>query len=138
MEVLTVDEFYKAADSQGKLLGLKCENGHITAPPRHTCSACGSAILSISELSRRGRIISYTEVFVKSREFPVETPFVFVLAKLEEGPNLLGVLVDSQGKFSNTASSGANVVVKFSKIPSNLSSENKWPRVFFELAEKTS
>lgn len=119
----TVDSFYESARN-GKLLGLKCEMGHVTVPPRHSCRVCLSQNLVPFELSGRGEIVSFTEVHVKSKEFPVDVPYTLAIVRLEEGGNLLGVLRVLQPPVKN----GTKVVVKFEDVPEYI---GKWPKTFF-------
>jgi uncharacterized OB-fold protein len=121
---LSVDRFYELA-SQGKLMGLKCSRGHTTVPPRRSCGECNSLELDTLELSGKARIISFTSVFVKSKDFPVETPYVLALVSLLEGGHLLGVVNAAESDIKY----GAEVSVKFKKIQET----DKWPRIFFEV-----
>lgn len=120
-EKLTIDQFYESGKA-GKLIGLKCDSGHVTVPPRHSCSVCGSTNLEATELSGRGSVISFTEVHVKTKEFPLPTPYVLSLVSLDEGGNLLGIL-DGQ-----VLEHGTKVSVKFREI----GEKARWPRIFFE------
>ncbi len=121
---LTVDRFYEMA-SRGKLIGLRCPNGHVIVPPRRSCRECQSMDLVSFELSGRARIVSFTSVHVKSKDFPLETPYILALVTLLEGGHLLGVFngLESIVKY------GAEVFVKFRKVQET----DKWPRVFFEI-----
>jgi uncharacterized OB-fold protein len=121
VETLTTEEFYSKGMS-GKLLGLRCENGHITAPPRHSCSTCRSQKLSIIELSGFGNIVEYTEVNSKSNDFPLETPYNLGIVKLDEGPNLLGIVEAKPEK------DGVRVKVSFRAL-----TQSERPRIFFEI-----
>ena len=78
------------------------------------------------ELSGKGKVVSYTEVYSKSKEFPVETPYVLALVRLEEGSNLLGVL-----KQQTKIELGQAVRVKFEEGGEKLDA-NRWPRITFE------
>jgi uncharacterized OB-fold protein len=122
---LTVDVFYDEA-RKGRLLGLECELGHVTVPPRRSCRLCNSQNLHILGLSGRGEVISFTGVHVKSEEFPVGTPYVLVLVRLREGGNLLGIFRGSREALRH----GAPVAVKFEDPPEGV---GKWPRTFFDL-----
>ena len=122
-EILTVDSFYEFA-LQGKLLGLQCDSAHISVPPRRSCRVCRSTNLNKIELSGSGKIVSWTEVFVKSKEFPVSTPYFLALVELEEGGNLMGI-VDGP---SSSLKFGTVVSVIFRRL-----NEKDWPRIFFSL-----
>jgi uncharacterized OB-fold protein len=124
-ETLSIDQFYSAGKSQ-RLLGLRCNKGHITAPPRHSCQVCNSSNLAVVELSGKGNVVSYTEVHSKSKEFPVGTPYVLALVKLEEGPNLLGT-IQQQPKLEQA------VRVKFEEKEEGGNAKG-WPRITFEPA----
>jgi uncharacterized OB-fold protein len=121
-EQLTTEEFYSEASRSGTVLGLKCDKGHVTVPPRHSCRLCNSTVLKLEQLSGYGTIISFTEVYVKSKDFPLETPYTLALVRLEEGGNLLGV-ADKKVK-----SSGEKVKVNFRSIRG----VNDKPTIFFE------
>ena len=131
-ELLSTAAFYEEG-KKGKLRGLKCEAGHITVPPRHSCRICQSTNLSVVELSGRGMILACTEVFSKSGEFPLETPYVLALVALEEGGNLLGIL---RAPFEKSVHD-AKVRVKFEIVlkDEHLSPERERPRIFFELED---
>ena len=120
-EILTVDEFYEAA-SNGKLLGLKCSNGHVSVPPRMSCIECGDNSLKRIELSGYGKVISWTEVFVKSKEFPINVPYLLTLVRLDEGGNLVGIIQEGVAKY------GSRVRISFRKL-----NEKEWPRIFFSI-----
>ena len=124
--VVTVDLFYEQA-SQGKFLGLKCPNGHITVPPRRSCGDCNSLELESVQLSGRGQIIAFTTVNVKSKDFPLQVPYVLALVGLVEGGQLLGVANAREAELKK----GTNVSVKFRKVQN----EDMWPRIFFEINE---
>jgi uncharacterized protein len=119
-----VDSFYEQA-LQGNLVGLECESKHVIVPPTHSCSICGSQSLRKIQLSGRGEIVSFTEVFVKSREFPVDVPYVLALVQLEEGGKLIGVAETGSG-FNLTH--GSKIKVEFRKMK-----DDAWPRIFFRL-----
>ena len=84
---------YNEALKQNKLLGLKCQQcGNITVPPKIACSKCYSTDLDIVELSGRGKIQTFTTVFVPPEGREGESPYVIVLVELEEGPWIMGNL----------------------------------------------
>jgi hypothetical protein len=81
--------------------------------------------MEVIELSKKGQIVSFTEVHVKSKDFPVNTPYVLALVRLDEGGNLLGVVAGS----ASEVSIGSKVSVKVMDI----GEVGRWPRIFFEL-----
>ncbi len=138
VEKLTVDAFYREAKA-GKLLGLKCDQGHLTVPPRRTCRVCLSANLEVVELSGKGKIITYTDVYSKSRDYPMNAPYTLAFVNLVEGANVLGVVLNSD---SSKISYGRDVRVKFQVVQAAsadsirpISPEKERPRIFFELSD---
>ena len=129
VEVLSIQAFYEEG-RKGKLMGLKCEAGHVTVPPRHCCMVCNSENMSAVELLGTGRIISWTEVFSKSGEFPVETPYVLALVELEEGGHLLGILRSHAE--DNLRDTKVRVLFEIVTKVEPLGSEKERPRIFFE------
>ena len=131
-ELLSIAAFYEEG-KKGKLKGLKCEAGHVTVPPRHSCRICQSTNLNVVDLSGRGKILACTQVFRKSVEFPLETPYALALVALEEGGNLLGIL---RAPFEKGVH-GTKVRVKFEIVSKaeHLSPERERPRIFFELED---
>jgi uncharacterized protein len=83
--------------------------------------------LTIVELSGNGKVLSNTKVYVKSQEFPVDTPFNLALVELDEGPRLLGVLE------SENVGTGTRVTVLF-RADRQEGKSSKLPRIFFQLS----
>lgn len=123
-EKLTVDNFY-AEGLKGKLLGLQCESGHVTVPPKSSCRVCTSQDLRIAQLSGIGKIVSFTDVYSKSKEFPIEVPYTLALVTLEEGGNLLGIIE----KTRTTIRRDLGVSISFRKLENG--GKQGWPRIFF-------
>ncbi|HZW55894.1 MAG TPA: OB-fold domain-containing protein [Nitrososphaerales archaeon] len=138
-EKLTVESFYQGGKN-GKLLGLECIAGHVTVPPRRSCLVCNSLELKVVELSGRATIVATTEVYSKSKEFPIEAPYLLALAKLEEGGSLLGVVKKTQGDTSKDVCTESKVIVKFEIVDpeggetssTKYLTERGRPRIFFE------
>jgi uncharacterized OB-fold protein len=84
---------YSEALKENKLLGLKCQKcGNIIVPPKIACGKCFSTDLDIVELSGKGKIQTFTTVFVAPEGRESECPYVIVLVELEEGPWIMGNL----------------------------------------------
>jgi hypothetical protein len=86
---------YSAALKQDKLLGLKCkECGAINVPPKMACGKCGNTDMDIIELSGKGKIRTFTNVNVTSEGREGETPYTIVLVELDDGPWIMGNLIE--------------------------------------------
>jgi uncharacterized OB-fold protein len=91
---LTFKDYSKAL-TKGKLLGLKCKGcGNITVPPKMTCQECGGTDLDIVEVKKQGKIVTFTNVNVAPEGRQNEVPYIIALVKLEEGPWIMGNLID--------------------------------------------
>jgi uncharacterized OB-fold protein len=91
---LTFQEYNKAL-MKGKLLGLKCSTcGRITVPPKMACQDCGSLDLEVTEVSKEGKIVTFTVVNVGPEGRQNEVPYIIVLVQLDDGPWIMGNLID--------------------------------------------
>ena len=86
---------YNEALKQNRLLGLKCQDCNaITVPPKIACQKCASTDMEIIELKGKGKIQTFTTVFVASEGRQGEVPYIIVLTELDEGPWIMGNLID--------------------------------------------
>ncbi len=83
---------YQKALKENRLLGLKCRScGNISSPPRMTCRKCAGTDLEIVELSGKGKIKTFTTVYVASGARPPGQDIV-LMVELAEGPWIMGNL----------------------------------------------
>ena len=86
---------YNEALKKNKLLGLKCQDcGAITVPPKMVCRTCTSQNLEITELKGNGNIQTFTTIYVAAEGRQGECPYTVVLVELDEGPWIMGNLID--------------------------------------------
>ncbi|MBC7074831.1 MAG: Zn-ribbon domain-containing OB-fold protein [Syntrophomonadaceae bacterium] len=86
---------YNKALKKNQLMGLKCNNCEaITCPPMMVCSECASTDLSIIELSGKGKIVTFTTTYVAPEGRQNEVPYTIVIVELDEGPWIMGNLID--------------------------------------------
>lgn len=91
---LTFQEYNKAL-KKNKLMGLKCTDcGTITCPPMMVCSNCASTNLEIVEMSGKGKIRTFTVVNIAPEGRENEVPYTIAMVELDEGPWIMGNLVD--------------------------------------------
>jgi uncharacterized protein len=89
---MTVKE-YLSALGENRLLGLKCkECGFITTPPRLACRKCAAQDPEVVELSGKGKIVTFTSVYVPPERRRGKTPYLIVMVELDEGPWIMGNL----------------------------------------------
>ncbi len=95
MEYKLTFKDYNEALKKNKLLGLKCnECGAITVPPKMVCHQCTSPDMDVVELGGKGKIQTFTTVYVAPEGRQGECPYIIVLVELDEGPWIMGNLID--------------------------------------------
>ena len=95
MEYKLTFKEYNEALKKDKLLGLKCkECGTINVPPKMVCGQCTSLDMEVVELSGKGNIQTFTTVFVAPEGREAEAPYTIVMVELDEGPWIVGNLID--------------------------------------------
>lgn len=125
---------YSEALKQNKLLGLKCkECGNITVPPKIVCSKCSSTDLDIAELSGKGKIQTFTTVFVPPEGREGECPYVIVLVELDEGPWIMGNLTGIDPNKMNMEIMGKSVKMGHAVFPGDKFSAGDGARPVFSL-----
>ncbi len=95
MEYKLTFKDYNEALKKNKLLGLKCKGcGVITVPPKMVCRRCASPDMDITELKGEGKIQTFTIVNVAPEGRESEIPYTIVMVELDEGPWVMGNLID--------------------------------------------
>ena len=110
MEYKLAFKEYSEALKQNKLLGLKClDCGAITVPPKMACRKCTSPNMEIVELTGKGKIRTFTTVNVAPEGRESEVPYIIVLVELDEGPWLMGNLIENDPSNTNMELIGKRV-----------------------------
>ena len=122
----TIESFYNLA-REGKLMAAKCSKcGTLLLPPRPVCTNCLSEDFEWVELKGKGKLLTYTVIHVAPPQFQSMTPYAVGIVKLEDGPNLPGMIKDIEPEKIKV---GMNLKVDFDKsVPSQWP---MWPRYFF-------
>ncbi|MGR6835955.1 Zn-ribbon domain-containing OB-fold protein [Syntrophomonas erecta] len=91
---LTFKEYNKAL-KKDILLGLKCNDcGTVTCPPMMVCQNCTSTDTEITELVGTGKIVTFTTSYINSEGREDEIPITIIIVELDEGPWIMGNLID--------------------------------------------
>ena len=107
---------YTEALKEDKLLGLKCQQcGAITTPPKKVCIECASEDLEVIPLSGQGEIQTFTVVRVPPEG--LEAPYVIGIAKLDEGPWLMGNIINVDPDKANIELIGKRVKTGHKVLP---------------------
>ena len=85
---------FKDALAKGELPGLHCLDCDIViTPPNGVCTACGSANLEKTELKPEGAVRTFTVIRVGPPGRPA--PYVVAMVELDDGPWVVGNLIDA-------------------------------------------
>lgn len=116
--LLTVNKFRQAL-REGKFLGLKCNQcGAYTVPPKKVCSGCGSEDMTVKELSRAGKIMTGTVIYVPPKGYP--NPTTVVLVELAEGPWVTTDLINwNPGKETILEIIGREGTIGYQDVPAH-------------------
>ena len=83
--------------TEGVLLGFRCrECGISSFGPASFCQACTADDLEGVELSKTGRLYSYTVVRVPPAGWPGQVPYTLGQVELPEGPHVMAEVVGCQ------------------------------------------
>jgi len=125
---------YNEALKQNKLLGLKCKQcDTITVPPKIVCGNCASTDLDIVELSGKGKIQTFTTVFVPPEGREGECPYVIVMVELNEGPWIMGNLTGVDPNKITMEVMGKSVKMGHAVFPGDKYSSGDGARPLFSL-----
>ena len=99
----------------GELPGLKCRDcSEKIIPPNAVCPGCGSSKLEPHSFSKKGTLRTFTIIRVGPTGFQV--PYIVALAELEEGPWVMGNVVDFDPAKADMALIGQPVSVGYRLI----------------------
>lgn len=91
-ENVTFEQYRKGLE-EGRLLGLMCAScGTVTCPPMAVCRSCGSPRQRPVTLSGKGIIRTFTVIRIPPEGR--KAPYVVAMVELEEGPWVMGALLD--------------------------------------------
>jgi uncharacterized OB-fold protein len=124
----TIDSFYKFID-EGKLMAAKCNKcGTLHLPPRPACTNCFSNDLQWVPVNNHGKLLTYTVIHVSPKQFEPLTPYPIGIVKLENGPQLLGMIMHTT---QEQLKIGMNLTVEHER-PASPQKWPTWPRFHFK------
>ena len=90
--------FWRETQSRYNLTGNRCGKcGTAYFPPRPLCPVCHRESLGKMEELRfkgEGEVLTFTVVQEPRRGFELQVPYILAMVRLDEGPVLLGQVVD--------------------------------------------
>jgi uncharacterized OB-fold protein len=82
--------FFQALKEFGKLIGTRCQNcDQVYVPARLFCERCFAKLTDQIEVSRKGRLGSYTICYFDRDRRPLNPPLVLALVQLEGATTLM-------------------------------------------------
>ncbi|MCX6173364.1 MAG: Zn-ribbon domain-containing OB-fold protein [Ignavibacteriales bacterium] len=87
--------YHREVPQRYRLEAGKCKQcGHISFPPRLVCPKCKSKTFETVNLSREGKILTFTIIRVGPDKFSKETPYVVAIIELNDGVRLTAQVTD--------------------------------------------
>ena len=87
--------YHREVPQRYRLEAGKCKQcGHISFPPRLVCPKCKSKTFETVNLSREGKILTFTIIRVGLDKFSKETPYVVAIIELNDGVRLTAQVTD--------------------------------------------
>jgi len=125
--LFTIESFYHFI-KEGKMMAAKCKKcDTLLLPPRPVCTNCFSEDFEWVELKGKGKLLTYTVIHVAPPQYQSMTPYAVGIVKLEDGPNLPGMI---RGIEPEKIKIGMDLTIDFDKtLPSQWP---LWPRYFFK------
>jgi uncharacterized OB-fold protein len=124
----TIEQFYKNM-LQGKLLGGKCRKcGKVHLPPRPLCDSCFSKEFEWVELSKNGKLLTYTIIHVAPTQFQGMAPYAVGIVQLENGPCIPGMI---RGIALENIKIGMPLSIDFGECAAT-QAWPQWPRYYFK------
>ena len=81
----TIEEYLQNIQD-GPFKAYKCVDcGMVIAPPSGSCYGCGSSKMEWTEVSGKGKLVSFTVIHIAPDEFADEAPYYIAIVELEEG-----------------------------------------------------
>ncbi|MCW4020157.1 MAG: Zn-ribbon domain-containing OB-fold protein [Candidatus Bathyarchaeota archaeon] len=123
----TTEQFYNFIEEK-KLMATKCKQcGSMFVPPRPMCTNCFSKELGWVQLKPKGKLVTYTVIYIAPEQFQPIAPYAYGIVELEDGLRLPGIIRDLDHEKLMV---GIELEVDFE---TNVSpSWPQWPRYFFK------
>jgi uncharacterized OB-fold protein len=124
----TIEEFYKFC-TQRKLMAVRCMKcRHLMVPPRTICSQCHSSRVEWAQLGSKGKLVTYTIVYVAPTLFNHMAPYAVGIVEMPEEVRLPSIIRTSR---LESLKIGMELELDFSPRPQD-PSWPQWPRYFFK------
>lgn len=124
----TIEQFYKYL-TEGKLMAGKCSRcGKIHLPPRPLCDNCFSNQFEWTEISGKGKLVTYTVIHIAPQQFQSLAPYAVGIVELENGLKIPGMIT---GATQDQLRIGMELAIDFGTC-STAQPWPQWPRYCFK------
>lgn len=87
--------YWRAMPQRYRYEAAKCKKcGKIFFPPRLVCNQCKSREFETIQLSREGKVLTYTVIRVAPSQFVDQAPYPIAVVELKDGVRLLTQITD--------------------------------------------
>jgi len=115
--------------SEEKLMAGKCiQCGKTHLPPRPMCDKCLSQEFNWVEISKEGKLLTYTTIYVAPLQFQDRTPYAVGIIQLEKELKIPGMITNLS---ENDLKIGMTLGIDFESCK-NTQSWPQWPRYYFK------
>ncbi len=126
-EQFTIEQFYKHL-SNGQLMAGKCKQcGKLHLPPRPLCDKCLSQKFKWIKISKEGKLLTYTTIYVAPQQFQAMVPYSVGIVQLEGELKLPGMIMNLS---ENQLKIGMSLEIDFNSCKNTLLWPD-WPRYCF-------
>jgi uncharacterized OB-fold protein len=127
-EPFTIEQFYKFI-AQQKLMAGKCTRcGKIHLPPRPLCDNCFSQEFTWTEVSGKGKLLTYSVIHIAPQQFQAMAPYAVGIVQLENGLKIPGMI---SGVAPEQLRIGMDLTIDFGAC-STAQAWPQWPRYCFK------
>ncbi|MEK6612777.1 MAG: Zn-ribbon domain-containing OB-fold protein [Gemmatimonadota bacterium] len=89
--------YWREVPSRFRLEAARCHAcDKVSFPARRICPACRGTEFEKIKLTREGRVVTSTVLYVAPNEFAMETPYAVAIVETPEGARLMAQLVDCE------------------------------------------
>jgi hypothetical protein len=93
---MAAPRFWREIPNRYNIIGTRCGNcNKVYFPPRYICPSCRRVgKLEPYKLERRGKVVSYTVVYVGANGFEDQVPYLLAIVEMKDGPRLTAQITD--------------------------------------------
>jgi uncharacterized OB-fold protein len=126
----TIEQFYKFL-AQKKLMAGKCQKcGKIHLPPRPLCDNCFSQQFTWTQISGKGKLLTYSVIHIAPQQFQAMAPYAVGIVQLENGLKIPGMISDAP---QEQLQIGMDLTIDFEACTTT-ETWPRWPRYCFKPA----